>query len=450
MQTVSKRIVVCEGVRTPIGHIARALAGMTPEELQKIAFTSLLERSGLPREALSGVLVGWVGQSFSAPNLARVSALKAGLPERVQSVTVQNNCVSSIESVCAASRFILAGEGDLYLAGGTESMSQFPYTFTGNRAMKPMRSLDVLKKNWSTLLQQQGVGIVDSIEEGLTDPVKRINMAGTAEVCAQIYGVSREAQDAYALESLRRCLAAWRRGFYATHVVPILKDGGVVLDKDEYPFEREDMLARPERMAKAPLAFDNSQYSIRDFFNEYADHLDGARYEEGKTRGTLTLFNSVARSDGAAALIIATEERAKALGLKPLAEIQGWGFVGNNPAHMGIAPALAAPVALERSGIRFEDLDQIELHEPFAATILSIFKVGKDRFGHDWEGKNTQGKLNPNGGSLAMGHPLGATGARLLLNLVYSMKEDPKVRRGMIAACAGGGMGGALVVERVS
>src|SRR5262249_22242574 len=159
------------------------------------------------------------------------------------------------------------------LAGGTESMSEFPYTFTGNRANKPLRSLDVLKKNWATLLQQQGVALVDSIEEGLTDPVKKINMAGTAEGCGQIYGVSREAQDKYAVSSLQRCLAAWNRGFYNTHVVPFVHAGQTILEKDEYPFLREDLAANPERMAKAPLAFENSAYTMKDFYNEYGAYI---------------------------------------------------------------------------------------------------------------------------------------------------------------------------------
>jgi acetyl-CoA C-acetyltransferase len=448
MQAFSKKIVICEGVRTPIGHIARSLAGIPPEDLQTFALSKLLERTKLDKNAVSGVVAGWVGQAFSAPNVARVSALKAGLPLPVQSVTVQNNCVSSIESTAAAARFILAGEGDVYLAGGTESMSRMPYIFEGSRDMKPLRSLDTVKNNWATLLQQGGVGLVDSIEEGLTDPVRNVNMAGTAEIVAQMYGVTREAQDTYAVESLRRCIEAWNRGFYQTHVVPFVKDGQTVLEKDEYPFLREDLVAKPEKMGKAPLAFDNSQYTIRDFFNEYGSFMNGNRFEEGKTKGTVSLFNSVARSDGAAAVIVTTEEKAKSLGLKPLAELKGWGFVGNDPAHMGVAPALAAPVALERAGIKFDQLDEIELHEPFAATVLSIFKLGKDKFGHDWAKKNAEKKLNPNGGSIAMGHPLGATGARLLLNLVYGLKENPNARYGMIAACAGGGMGGALVVEK--
>lgn len=447
MNASSKTIVVAGGARTPIGHLSRSLAGLTADALLVDALLATLERARLPKEAVDGVIAGWVGQGFQAPNIARVAALRAGLPERVQSVTVQNNCVSSIESIASAARFIMAGEGELYLAGGTEVMSRLPYTIDGSRAAKALRSLDTVKAKWGELLTTPDVSVVDAMEAGLTDPVEKINMAGTAEVCAQMYGIGRDEQDAYARESFRRSLAGWKSGFYDTHVVPVTRDGKPVLDKDEYPFLREDLVEKPQMFAKAPVLFDNSAYSLKDFYRDYGRHVEGKSYQEGM-KGSVTLFNSCGRSDGAAAVIVTTAEKAKALGLEVLAEIKGWGFVGNNPAHMGVAPALAAPVALERAGVSFDALDQIELHEPFAATVLSIFKLGREKFGHDWAAKNASGALNPNGGSIAVGHPLGATGARLMLNLVHALKKNPKGRYGMLAACAGGGMGGALVVER--
>ncbi len=443
----SKKIVLCTGTRTPIGHFSSALSSLKPEDLMKMAVEALLSRSKLPKEAVDGLIVGWVGQNFSAPNIARVTVLKTGLPEKAQAVTVQNNCVSSIEAVSSAARFILAGEGDLYIAGGTECMSRMPYTIDGARSAKSLRSINVVKEKWGELLQNSEVSVVDSIEAGLTDPVKHINMAGTAEVCAQMYGITREDQDAYAGESFRKAIEGWNKGFYQTHVATAGTNGSTLLDKDEYPFLREDLVTKPARFAKAPAAFDNSAYSIKDFYRDYGQFIEGKTYQES-AKGTVTLFNSCGRSDGASAIIVATEAKAKELGLEVLAELQGRGYYGNNPAHMGISPALAAPVALKMAGIDFADLDHIELHEPFAATILSIFKIGKERFGHDWRAKNESGALNPHGGSIALGHPLGATGVRLMLNLLYAMKQDPKSRRGMIAACAGGGMGGAMVVER--
>jgi acetyl-CoA C-acetyltransferase len=447
MHAESKKIVLCTGARTPIGHFSSALASKKPEDLMAMAVEAVLERAKLPKEAVDGLIVGWVGQSFSAPNIARVTVLQTGLPEKAQAVTVQNNCVSSIEAISAAARFILAGEGELYIAGGTEVMSRMPYTIEGSRAAKPLRSISTVKEKWAELASSPDVAVVDSIEEGLTDPVKHINMAGTAEVLAQMYGITREDQDKYAGESFRKAIEGWNKGFYQTHVVTAGKNGSTLLDKDEYPFLREDLVTKPARFAKAPVAYDNSSYPLKKFYEEFGSYIEGKTYQEGM-KGTVTLFNSCGRSDGAAAVIVATEEKAKALGLEILAELKGWGFYGNNPAHMGEAPALAAPIALKKAGIDFKDLDQIELHEPFAATVLSIFKIGKEKFGHDWQAKNDAGALNPHGGSIALGHPLGATGTRLMLNLLYALKQNPKGRYGMIAACAGGGMGGAMVVAK--
>jgi acetyl-CoA C-acetyltransferase len=446
MNASSKTIVVAGGSRTPIGHLSRSLANIPPEELLVDALQSTLSRAKLSKDAVDGVIAGWVGQGFQAPNIARVAALRAGFPERVQSVTVQNNCVSSIESVSAACRSILAGEGEVYVAC-VEVMSRLPYTIDGSRANKALRSFDTVKAKWGELLATADVAVVDAMEAGLTDPVEHINMAGTAEVCAQIYGIGRQEQDEYARESFRKAIAGWNSGFYASHVVPLSRNGAVVLEKDEYPFLREDLVEKPQMFAKAPAAFDNSSYPLKQFYADYGRHMPGLTYKEGM-KGSVTLFNSCGRSDGAAAVIVTTAEKARALGLEVLAEIKGWGFEGNNPAHMGVSPALAAPVALKRAGVNFDQLDQIELHEPFAATVLSIFKLGKEKFGHDWAAKNKAGALNPNGGSIALGHPLGATGARLMLNLVHALRKNPKGRYGMLAACAGGGMGGALVVEK--
>ena len=446
MNAQNKTIVVAGGARTPIGHISRSLAGLKPEELMVDAVETTLSRAKLSKDAVDGLIVGWVGQSFTAPNIARVTALRAGLPEKTQAVTVQNNCVSSIEAVSAACRSILAGEGELYLAGGVEVMSRLPYSIDGSRASKALRSMAVVKEKWAELLTNGEVTVVDAMEQGLTDPVKNINMAATAEVCAQIYGVGRAEQDEYARESFRRCLAGWKSGFFNSHVVPVTRAGATVLEKDEYPHLREDLVEKPQMFAKAPALFDNSAYPIANFFRDYGEHMPGVS-ADGK-KGSVTLFNACGRSDGAAAVVVTTAEKAKALGLDVLAEIKGWGFMGNNPAHMGVSPALAAPVALQRAGVKFEQLDNIELHEPFAATVLSIFKLGKDKFGHDWMAKYQSGALNPNGGSIAVGHPLGATGARLMLNLVHALRANPKGKLGMLAACAGGGMGGALIVEK--
>ena len=443
-----KKVVLCAGVRTPVGHVSRSLAGLRAEDLLQTAVESLLERTKLPKDAVDGLMMGWAGMGFSAPNIARVTLIRCGLPKKAVGVSFQNNCISSIEAITAAARLIRSGEGELFIAGGTESMSQLPYVIDGSRSEKALRSLATLKAKWGELWDTPNIRVVDSVEQGLEDPVEHINMAGTAEVCAQMFGITREAQDAHAVQSFQKTLAAWKRGFYGSHVVPVSKDGAVLLDHDEYAFLREDVAAKPQMFAKVPLIFENSSYHIQDFYKDYGRFIDGREYQEGVSKATVTLYNSCPRSDGAAVLIVASEERAKSLGLEILGELKGWGYYGNRPAHMDLSPALAAPVALKMAGVDFNAMDRIELHEPFAASALAVFQLGKKEFGHDWKGKLDAGVLNPNGSSLAIGHPLGATGARVMLNLLYGMKEDPKARYGLMGACAEGGMGGAMVVER--
>src|SRR5690349_3378890 len=197
--------------------------------------SSLLAKTTLYPHAADGVMVGWVGQGSHAPNIARVAVLMSHLPEKAHAVTVQANCVSGMEAISTAARHIILGEGDLYIAGGTESMSTFPYAIRGDRSMKELRSLEMVRANWSSLLDHEGIGIVDCIEEGLNDPVKNLNMAATAEVCAQMYSIDRASQDAYALETYRRALEAEENGFYATHTIPVTENDHTVLEKDEYP-----------------------------------------------------------------------------------------------------------------------------------------------------------------------------------------------------------------------
>ncbi len=450
MNVRSKRIVLCGGARTAIGHIAKSLAQVMPEELMGQVIKAVLERTSLYPHAVDGVMVGWVGQGSHAPNIARIAVLSAGLPEKTHAVTVQANCVSGIEAICSAARHILLDEGELYIAGGTESMSTFPYAIRGPRSSKFLRSLDTLKSNWAEVLGDPQTNITDTIEEGLTDPVKHLSMAATAELCAQMYSISRQEQDEYAAETFRRCLEAERQGFYATHTVPVKDNGRVLLAEDEYPLLREGLVKKPEMIKKAPTLFDSEGFSIKNFYEKYGRYILGKKYREGETKGTVTLFNSCARSDGAAAVVVTSFERAKDLKLEILGEIKSWAFWGINPAHMGVSPVFATQLALERAGIQFSDLNWIELHEAFAATCLSIFRVGKEKHGQGWEHYWKEGRLNPHGGSIALGHPLAATGTRVILNLLYDLKKDPTAKFGLATACAAGGLGGAMVIEKVT
>jgi acetyl-CoA C-acetyltransferase len=449
MNALSKRIVIAGGVRTAIGHLAKSLAAVSPEDLMGAVIRELINRSHLDPSVIDGVMVGWVGQGSHAPNVARIAALKAGrLPEKAHAMTVQANCVSGLESICTAARHIILGEGDVYIAGGTESMSSFPYAIRGPRTLKSLRSLEMLKENWSTLWNETGVDISDTMEEGLTDPIKKINMAATAEVCAQMFGITREEQDAYAYDSFKRCYDAQVKGFYQSHVMPVKVDGQTLLEQDEYVMLRKSLVQKPDMIKKAPVLFDSEAFTIKQFYEKFGEFIEGKTYDE-KARATVTLFNACARSDGAAAVIVTTFEKAKEMNLEILGEIKSWSYYGINPAHMGIAPAFASQNALERAELKFSDLGQIELHEAFASTCLSIFHVGQKKFGQSWKDAWDKKILNPNGGTIPLGHPLAATGTRIVLNLLYAMKSNPNARYGLATACAAGGLGGAMIIEKV-
>ncbi|MCS7184763.1 MAG: thiolase family protein, partial [bacterium] len=254
-------------------------------------------------------------------------------------------------------------------------------------------------------------------------------------------------QDEYTYNSFKKTFEAWERGFYKSHVIPF-KNELTYLEKDEYVYLRKSLIEKPDMIKKAPLLFDRSDFSIKDFYNKFQRFLPAKQYIEGKTKATITFFNSVARSDGAAAIIVTSEKHAKELNLEIIAEIVSWGFYGTNPVYMGISPAFAVEQALKNTGLKFTDIDAIEIHEAFAATVLATFKVGDEKFGHKWFEAYKSGIINPNGGSLAIGHPLATTGVRVILNLMYRMKEDKSIKYGLACACAAGGLGGAIILKR--
>ncbi len=448
MNIQSKKIVICSGVRTAIGHLSKSLAKVAPEDLMGSAIRELIKRSNLDPKYVDGVIVGWVGQGSHAPNIARIAALKAGrLPESAHAMTIQENCVSGMEAISSAASHIVMGEGKLYIAGGTESMSTFPYAIRGPRSAKALRSIESVKENWNNLWNDPEVVITDTMEEGLTDPIRHLNMAATAEVCAQMFGVTREMQDAYAYETFKRCLESQTNGFYKSHVMPVHDEGQVVLEQDEYVMLRKNLVQKPEMIKKAPLLFDSEAFTMKDFYEKFGEHIKGKSYTPD-VKASVTLFNSCARSDGAAAVIVTSEDFAKKLGLEILGEIKSWAYYGIDPAHMGIAPVYATQTALDKAGLKFSDIDNIELHEAFAATCLSIFEVGKKKYNHDWKMLWDKKRLNPHGGSIPLGHPLAATGTRIVINLLYAMKENPDAKLGLATACAAGGLGGAIILQK--
>lgn len=443
-------IVLADGWRTPIGHVNGKVSHLSAEALMAKTIEEVMSRSKLDPDLLDGVIVGWVGQGSNAPNIGRVATLKAGLPLKCVAFTEQVNCVSGMDTIYSAARRIAMGEGEIFLAGGTESMSQMPYTIRGDRSLKGIRTIEDIKKNWDHLLEIEGVELEDCMLEGLIDPIKKINMAATAELLAQIHKISREEQDDYAVKSYAKGIEAVRRGFYDSHVFEVVDSKGEKLFRDENPELRERYVKDPSKLSKMILLFDNKYMNFQEFYKQNQSYLKDVPFVEGKTHGTVTPFNACPRSDGAAGVLVTTLEKAEKENLNVIGRLKGWGFAGIDPGFMGKAPAYSTEVALKKAGIGFEEVDLIELHEAFAAGCLAIFDEGKEKFGHDWKSKYDQGQLNRNGGSLALGHPLAASGTRIVLNCCHALKEDSKATFGLVAACAAGGIGSSMIIEKVS
>ena len=391
---MSKSVFIIGGARTPMTQHVGALKDLSAIELGAIASRGALERTGVKPAWVDHVVFGNVQQSsVDAHYGARHVGLKAGVPVEVPALTVNRLCGSGIQAVLSGAQCIQLGEAGVVLAGGMESMSQVPHLIRGLR---------------SGLKLGQGT-LEDWLWEGLTDPYAGCSMAITAENCAAKYGVTREASDAYALRSQQLAHRAWASGVMHEEVVPVevkTRKGVTLVAQDDH--------LRPETtieiLAKLPAAF--------------------------KKDGVVTAGNASGIVDGAAALRVAGEDAVKARGLAPLGRIVSWATVGVEPTLMGMGPAPAIRAALERAELSLADLDLIEINEAFAAQYLSCEKVlGLDR-----------DKVNVNGGAIALGHPLGASGTRLLLTLLLELRRRGK-KYGVASACIGGGQGIAMVVE---
>ncbi|MBX7056790.1 MAG: thiolase family protein [Leptospirales bacterium] len=433
------RVAVSTLRRTPFAQIAKGLAPYQSHELGFIVAKDIIDQSKLKLSELDGVLVG-EGFPF-APNPARVIANKLGVPVETPALTLANNCVSSMEAVAEAARRINLGEGKVYLTLGEESQTHIPFVVKNARANKKAGSIDKLMK----LLPDQlpaDVKIMDSLEEGLGDSETSYGMAVTAEVVAQNYGISREISDKLAYTSYKRAYDATLAGKYKPFLVPVKDDEGSEMVDDEAVMLRKGIVENPSRMDKAMLLFENPVMKFDQFKTQYKDFL------QKSTTPTVTIFNACARSDGAAGAIISSEEKARELGLKVQAYITGFRMKGVHPNLMGIGQAEASLALLEDLGITIDQVDQIEIHEAFAATAIGALEEIKKRTGLDWEKKFEAGRINAYGGSIALGHPFGATGIRLIGNAIMVMNEHSDVKRVLITACAHGGVAGAMMIER--
>src|SRR6185503_14767986 len=425
-------VILTDGFRTPFAKAGTTLAPVPARELGRIAVAELLARHGVDPLEVDEVILGNVAAPSDATNIARVVALLAGIPERVPAVTVQRNCASGMEAVAQAHDRIAAGHADLIVAGGTESMSQIPLFVSEGmtRVFEKASRARSLGARIAAFAQARPKDLAPrlAILEGLTDRVSGLNMGETAEVLAKEFGISREAQDDFALTSHKRAVAAMESGRYAQEMVPVFAP----------PYKQavtEDVGPRKGQTLEA-LA------KLKPYFDR--------RY------GTVTVGNSCPITDGAAAILVASADKARALGLRAAARIKGYAFVGLDPARMGLGPTYATPVALKRAGVTFRDIGLIELNEAFAAQVIAneiamgSAKFGREKLGLDGAiGEIDRSTLNVNGGAIALGHPVGVSGTRLTLTLLREMWKR-NVPLGLATLCVGGGQGAALVLERAA
>ena len=424
----TNRLVIVDGVRTPFCKAGTELAAMNADELGRVAVNALLTRTGLDPALVDEVIFGCVAQPVDAANVARVIALRAGIPESVPASTVQRNCASGCEAVTLAYEKMMAGRGSIFIVGGAESMSNIPLLFKQSAVDKFSRLSRA--KRFGQRLQsltafrpsdfQPRIGLL----LGLTDPVCGLNMGETAEVLAREFGISRAEQDAFALESNQRALAARPR--LAEEICPVFQPSkGSASTGDNGPRENQSL----EALAKLRPVFD-------------------------RRTGTVTAGNASQVTDGAVALLVMSEEKASALGFTPLGSLVGYAVAGCDPSRMGLGPTFAIAKAEAQTGLGLKDADLIELNEAFAAQTIAVRKsVESVQFARKFLGRDKalgeipSEKLNVNGGAIALGHPVGATGARIVLTSLKELQRR-KAKRALVTLCVGGGQGSVLWLER--
>jgi acetyl-CoA C-acetyltransferase len=389
--------VILSGCRTPIGTFGGAFKEVSAVELATVAVREAVARAAIRPEQVDEVVLGCILQAGLGMNPARQATLNAGLPESVPAVTVNKVCGSGLKAVMLAAQAVKCGDAEIVVAGGAESMSRAPFLLPGAR--------------WGERLGH-GKVLDHMIHEGLTDAFHGIHMGVTAENLVERYGISRADQDAFAAESQQRATDAIREGRFKDEIVPVTlpgrKGATTVVDTDEHP--RAGTTA--ESLGKLRAAF--------------------------KDGGSVTAGNASGLNDGAAALVVTSAERAKSLGASPLGRIVSYASAAVDPRVMGIGPVPAVRKALEKSGLAADAIDLFELNEAFAAQSLAVLR----------ELKLDPSKVNVNGGAIALGHPIGASGARILVTLLYALRAR-NLKYGLAALCIGGGQGVALVVERL-
>ncbi len=390
------RVAIVAARRTPIGAFNGSLASLRASDLGTVVIRDLLEQTGLKPEQIDEVLLGQVLTAGCGQNPARQSAIHAGLPHSTPAMTINKVCGSGLKAVHLGAQAILLGDADIIIAGGQESMSQSPHVLPHSRdgqRMGPWNMVDTM------------------VNDGLWDAFNDYHMGITAENLAEKYALTREALDAFAAQSQQKAQAAMEAGRFRDEIVPVevpqRKGDPRIVDTDENP--RPNTTA--EQLAKLRPAF--------------------------RKDGVITAGNASSLNDGAAAVVLMSERKVRELGLEPLAWIAAWSNAGVDPSIMGIGPVPATRRCLSKAGWQVDDLDLVEANEAFAAQAMAVNKdLGWDT-----------GKVNVNGGAIALGHPIGASGCRILVTLLHEMKRRD-AKKGLATLCIGGGMGVALAVER--
>ena len=393
---MSRTIVLAGAVRTAIGKMGGALSNTPAATLGSIVIKEALSRANVAPDQVDEVLMGCVLQGAQGQNVARQAALNAGLPIEVPALTLNNVCGSGLKCVNTAAAMIAAGEADVIVAGGMENMSMAPYALTKARFGYRM--------NNSTMIDTM-------VNDALWDAFNNYHMGITAENLAEKYGLTREMQDEFAANSQQKCEKAQAEGRFDDEIVPVpvkVKKETVMFAKDEGPRAG----VTKESISKLRPAF--------------------------KPDGTVTAANASGINDGAAAVVVMTEEKAKELGVKPMAKFVVGASAGVDPAIMGIGPVYATRKALARSNMTLDQIDLIEANEAFAAQSLAVAK----------ELNFDMSKVNVNGGAIALGHPVGASGCRIIVTLLHEMQKRDDVKTGLATLCVGGGMGVATIVEK--
>ena len=391
-----KNVVILSAARTPVGSFLGKLSSLSAPALGSVAIRAALERSGVKADEVEQVIMGNVLQAGIGQAPARQASLGAGIPNSVPCVTVHKVCGSGMRAVMDAGNAIQAGEYDIAVAGGMESMSNAPY---------------LLEKGRSGLRMGNGTLVDSMIKDGLWDPYKDQHMGNCAELCVSKYKFTREEQDAFALESYKRAQNAAKSCFFSEEIVPVevpqKKGDPVKIDADEEPFS-----APLEKMPTLKPSFQKD--------------------------GSVTAANSSKINDGAAALVVTSEEKAREKGWKPIARIVAHAGVAQAPEGFTTAPVGAIRKLLEKTGLRVEDIDLWEINEAFAAVAMAAIK----------DLSPPPDRVNVNGGAVALGHPIGASGARILTTLIHALRKRGK-KRGVAAICIGGGEATAMLVETV-